>query len=249
MIQNFFLGIKSYSQAITFFSHPKIFKYVLRTAIVSLGLAILLFVGLLYFGIKGIMGATAIPENATDGQKLMDIIKAFLPFLIGLVAVFTLYKNIVITVCSPFLSSISAETEILLKGKEQVDESSWAQLMQEIWRGIRMALSTTFQELIITLPLLLLNFIPIIGNIAAFVLIFLVQSYFSGANNLDFTLERRRHGVAESLEIVKKNRALVTGSGFVFMLMMYIPFIGFFIAPALAVISATILYVQEVKTQ
>jgi CysZ protein len=247
MITNFLLGIKSYSKSANFFFHPNIFKYVVRTAIVSLALALLLGVILLYTGIKGIMDLTEIPENTPKLEVISRVISALLPFIIELVIVFTLYKNVVLTFCAPFLSSISSETEKLLRGEENAIESSWAQLLKEIWRGIRMALWATFQELIITLPLLLLNFIPVIGNIAAFVLIFLVQSYFSGANNLDFTLERRQHNVQESLTIIKKNKSLVTGSGFVFMLIMYIPLIGFIIAPALSVISATILYVEELQ--
>lgn len=247
MIKNFFLGISSYDKAFSLFFHPRIFKYVIRTAMVSLILAFVMFALIVYSGAQAIIGITSIPESASNVEKLSRVITEVFPLLIWLVIAFTLYKNIVLTVCSPFLSAISSETEVLLKGKEDVNESSWAQLLREIWRSIRMALWATFQELKYTLPLLLLNFIPIIGNFAAFILIFLVQSYFSGANNLDFTLERRKHDVRESLAIIKNNQALVTGSGAVFMLIMYIPFVGFLVAPALAVISATVLYVEEIK--
>lgn len=247
MIKEFFVGIASYNKAFSFLFRPALLRNVLYTGAISLALAFLMFVGIAILGVKAVSEITHIPKNAPESKSILAAFMALLPFIFSILLVFTLYKNVVLIFCSPFLSIISAKTEILLTGNENVNESSWKELMYEIWRGIRMALWASFQELKITLPLMLLNFIPVVGNIAAFASIFLVQSYFSGANNLDFTLERRKHNMEESVKIIHENRALVTGSGFIFMVLMYIPFIGFLIAPALAVISATILYVEDIQ--
>jgi CysZ protein len=92
-------------------------------------------------------------------------------------------------------------------------------------------------ELLLTLPIILIGFIPVVGIISS-VLLFLVQSYYAGFGNMDYTLERH-YKYAESIEFVKRNRGLAIGNGMIFMLMLLIPVIGIILVLPLSVTAAS----------
>src|SRR5690554_8052550 len=69
-------------------------------------------------------------------------------------------------------------------------------------------------------------------------LLFLVQSYYAGFGNMDYTLERH-FKYAESIQFVKKNRGLAIGNGIVFMLVLLIPVVGIILVLPLSVTAAS----------
>src|SRR5690606_39823194 len=105
------------------------------------------------------------------------------------------------------------------------------------WRGIRINVRYLLMELLLTLPMILIGFIPVMGIISS-VLLFLVQSYYAGFGNMDYTLERH-YKYSESIKFVKRNRGLAIGNGMVFMLMLLIPVIGIILVLPLSVTAAS----------
>jgi len=84
---------------------------------------------------------------------------------------------------------------------------------------------------------LLFGWIPVIGW--AFTLLsFLIQAYYAGFGNIDYTLERHL-SYKESIAFVKQNRGMAIGNGIIFMLFLLIPFIGFIFVLPLSVTAAT----------
>ena len=102
-------------------------------------------------------------------------------------------------------------------------------------------------ELLLTIPILLIGFIPIIG-IASSVLLFLVQAYYAGFGNMDYTLERH-FKYDESIKFVKQHRGLAVGNGIVFMLFLLIPVIGIILVLPLSVTAASTETVTLLKKQ
>ena len=92
-------------------------------------------------------------------------------------------------------------------------------------------------ELLLTIPIILIGFIPVIGIISS-VLLFLAQSYYAGFGNMDYTLERH-FKYRESIEFVKRNRGLAIGNGIVFMLVLLIPIVGIILVLPLSVTAAS----------
>jgi CysZ protein len=92
-------------------------------------------------------------------------------------------------------------------------------------------------ELLLTIPIILIGFIPVVGIISS-VLLFLVQSYYAGFGNMDYTLERH-YKYSESIQFVRRNRGLAIGNGIVFMLMLLIPFVGIILVLPLSVTAAS----------
>ena len=109
---------------------------------------------------------------------------------------------------------------------------------QQLIRGIRINIRNLAKELLITMPLLLLKFIPVVNIFSTFAL-FIVQAYYAGFGNIDYTLERH-FSYKESVLFVKRNRGIATGNGIVFMLFLLIPFIGVILVLPFSVTAATL---------
>jgi CysZ protein len=136
---------------------------------------------------------------------------------------------------APFMSPVSEKIEAHLIGKSHShrNTSNSAQL----WRGIRINVRNLGMELLLTIPILLISFIPVV-NILSSVLLFLVQSYYAGFGNMDYTLERHFE-VKESIQFVKRNRGVAIGNGIVFMAMLFIPVLGIILVLPLSVTAST----------
>ena len=108
---------------------------------------------------------------------------------------------------------------------------------EQLIRGIRINVRNLLKELLFMIPLLILSFIPLVGIVAT-VLIFLIQAYYAGFGNMDYTMERH-FKYKESILFVKKNRGVAIGNGIVFVAMLFIPIIGFMITLPLSVVAAS----------
>jgi len=69
-------------------------------------------------------------------------------------------------------------------------------------------------------------------------LLYLVQSYYAGFGNMDYTLERH-FKYSESVKFVRQNRGLAIGNGIVFMLVLLIPLVGIILVLPLSVTAAS----------
>lgn len=149
---------------------------------------------------------------------------------------FILYKHIIMALSAPFMSPVSEKIEAHLKGGIHTHRQTT--FSAQLWRGIRINGRNLGMELLLTIPILILGLIPIIGIIST-VLLFLVQAYYAGFGNMDYTLERH-YKYAESVNFVQKNRGQAIGNGIVFMLFLLIPFIGVILVLPLSVTAATV---------
>ena len=161
-----------------------------------------------------------------------EIVSAVLIIIIG----FILYKHIVMALSAPFMSPVSEKIEAHFKGGLHTHRDT--SFSQQLARGIRINVRNLGMELVLTLPILLLNFIPLVGSIIATFLLFLMQAYYAGFGNMDYTLERH-FGYKESINFVRASRGEAIGNGIVFMLFLLIPVIGVILVLPLSVTAAT----------
>jgi CysZ protein len=57
---------------------------------------------------------------------------------------------------------------------------------------------------------------------------------------LDYSCERHKLSPSQSIEYISKHKGLAIGNGMVFFLLHLVPFAGWLLAPAYAVVAATI---------
>lgn len=180
------------------------------------------------------------------GKETFYLISEILSGLLIILLGFILYKHIVLAFSAPFMSPVSEKIEAHLLGVERHQHRDTS-FSEQLWRGIRINVRNLLMELLLTIPILLIGFIPIIG-IFSTVVLFLVQAYYAGFGNMDYTLERH-FKYDESIQFVKQHRGLAIGNGIVFMLFLLIPFIGIIFVLPLSVTAASTETVALLKAQ
>ncbi|APX99003.1 EI24 domain-containing protein [Lacinutrix venerupis] len=245
MIKNIIKGIKAYTGAFSLISKLKLWKFFLVPVIISIITATI--IGLTAYSLSDNIGrfiAKIWPWE--KGIETFTSISSFLGAAIIIILGFILYKHIVMALSAPFMSPVSEKIETHLTGKHK-HEHRITSFKEQLWRGIRINVRNLLKEILFTIPLILISFIPVIGFVST-ILIFLVQAFYAGFGNIDYTLERH-FKYNESIAFVRKNRGFAIGNGIVFMLFLLIPFIGIIIVLPLSVIAATTQTVERIRNE
>ncbi|MBW2937177.1 EI24 domain-containing protein [Aureisphaera sp. CAU 1614] len=234
MFKNFFIGIKAYGGAFSLIGKLGLWRYFFVPILISIVTAF--SIGFLAWGLSDNIGQWIakiwVWEWGTETFKtISDIIAGIAIIAVGLI----LYKHIIMALSAPFMGAVSEKIEEHLIGKEVKQERS--QFLPLLWRGIRVNLRNLLMELLFTIPILLLGFIPIIGFIST-PLLFLVQAYYAGYGNMDYTLERH-FSYSKSNAFVRAHSGIATGIGSVFMLLLLIPILGIILVLPLSVTAAS----------
>jgi len=121
---------------------------------------------------------------------------------------------------------------------------SFSQLFKDILRGVKLAVRNSLWQTLYAVSLLILSFVPVVGWITP-VIALSIECYFYGFSMLDYSCERNKLSPSESIAFISHHRGLAVGNGVVFYLMHFIPILGWVLAPAYAVIAATISLYHE----
>lgn len=98
-------------------------------------------------------------------------------------------KYILLIILSPWLAFISEKTAQVNAGQQVV--FSWAQLINDEWRGVLISMRNFIYELGINLTVLLVSlFFPLITPLA-FVINLYVGAYFYGFSMMDYACKRK----------------------------------------------------------
>jgi CysZ protein len=150
---------------------------------------------------------------------------------------FSLFKYLFLIIGSPVFAYLSEKTESILEGKDFPFDLK--QLLHDVGRGIRLALRNTLWQTVYVVSLLLLSLFPVAGWITPVIALF-VECYFYGASMLDYSLERHKLTYAQSVSYISRHKGLAIGNGLMFFLMHGFIIIGWVLAPAYAVVAATL---------
>ena len=143
---------------------------------------------------------------------------------------------IIIMLMSPVFAILSEKTEEMLTGNKYPFNAE--QMMRDVVRGILIAFRNMFIEFGYMIVIYVLGFfVPIIGGIVGTIMLFFLASYFYGFAFIDYTNERRRMTLKQSVAFMRTNKGLVIGNGIVFSTAMFFPFCGTFIAGFVAILS------------
>ena len=243
MLKNISIGIKAYFGAFSLISKLKLWKFFVIPMLISFVTAISIF-----------GSAYALSDNIGDfiskawvwdwGKETFSTISNFIGGLIIVVIGLILFKHIIMALSAPFMSPVSEKIESHLTGNKAHSHRNTS-FIEQLWRGIRINGRNLIMELLLTIPILLLKFIPIV-NIFSTILLFLVQAYYAGFGNMDYTLERH-FKYKESVQFVQKNRGLAIGNGIVFILFLLIPIVGVILVLPLSVTAATLKTVEALE--
>ena len=250
MLKEIVIAIQSYSKAHYFISKHRLWKWIILPGLLY---AVLFVIGM-YFFWQSANGAISYLSELFGIDKWLhrqqSSVLSFLFILAGIVVrlilvffYFSLFKYIFLIMGSPLFAYLSERTEAIIEEKEF--SFSFKQLLKDAARGIRLALRNGLWQTVYSVSILLLSLFPIIGWITPLISLF-VECYYYGFSMLDYSCERHGLSPSASIEFIGKRRGLAIGNGLVFYLIHALPVIGWILAPAYAVVAATIsLYHQQ----
>jgi CysZ protein len=186
-------------------------------------------------------------DGAYVGLIIALVLKILLWFISG-----TFSKYVTLIVLSPLFALLSEKTEEKLTGK--TFPFSFFQLLKDVGRGILISLRNMFFEylFIIGAFLLAILFPPSAFITTPFVL--LVSWYFTGFTMLDYSSERHKFGIRQSINFIQRNKGYACGIGFVYWLLTFFSFfplsiLSIVFAPVVVVIGATMTFIKINDTQ
>ncbi len=253
MLKEIVISIQAYFKAHEFIQKHKLWKWILIPGILY---AVLFGVSMYFFS----QSATAVIEYLSTEtglqswiNKLQDSWIGFLfamggviLWLVLMLLYFSLFKYIWLIIGSPVFSFLSEKTASIIEGK--TFDFQLKQYLSDVVRGVRVAARNTLWQTVYIISIILLSLFPFIGWASPMIAIAL-ECYYYGFSMLDYSCERQKMSVEKSIDFIGKHKGLAIGNGIVFYLLHCIIIVGWVVAPAYAVIAATISMHQIEKKQ
>ncbi|RLD26708.1 MAG: hypothetical protein DRI54_02370 [Bacteroidetes bacterium] len=250
-IKEFILGISAYSSALSFIAKNKLSYFYLAPLLIAILFWITGFVGISYFS-EWLNALFNDWFGVTVNETSFDFIRDYKDFISGtgkilitiilkilmLYLVFRLNKYITLILISPVLAYLSEKVEYILTGIEY-PFNFWP-FIKDVWRGILIAIRNMMIEFVIIIALWVLTFfIPILLPFTTVILIG-VSAYFYGFSMIDYTNERKKINLSDSVKYIRKHKGYAIGNGLVYHVVTLIPFVGIVVAPITAAVAATL---------
>ncbi|MBF36958.1 MAG: hypothetical protein CL838_07270 [Crocinitomicaceae bacterium] len=243
-------GISGYSEALSFIFTKKLWFYFFFPLVLNLVLFILGFrlVDELSTSINEWVNSFLTDPEGEFGWliSLLNSVIYWVVWLTTKVVFFIIFSYIggyaTMIVLSPILAILSEKTASIITGKKYPFDI--LQLTRDIVRAILIALRNMLIQLAFLIGFFIISFIPIVGWLISFVGNFLVASYFYGFAFIDYTNERNRLSLKQSIQFVRTNKWFAIGIGTIFALCFMVPLIGGIIASfacIVSVVAATII--------
>lgn len=243
MIANFFTALAAYPRALQLISKLRLWKYVFLPGLMGILLAIAIFS--LAYGLSDDLGGWLVRWYPWETgrpivAKIADVFGGLLILAVGLIV----FKQLVMIVTGPFMSSLSEKVEQHLLYEKIASSNSLKITGYQLVRGVRIAFRNLFWELFFTIVLLLLGLIPFFSPLSI-VGVFLVQAYYFGFGNFDFALERHL-GASDTIHFVKQHKGMALGNGILTTLVL-MTVVGFLFILPIGVVAATIETSKKMK--
>ena len=239
LVKDFWIGIVAYFKAFQFVFDRGMWWYFLIPIAISVGL---------YFG--GDLTFDYFKDNSfldsiknKDFSDLRTDAESYNFLLLGIQSliiyiVLKLNKYVVLIAMTPILTGLSAKTERLLT--ENRYPFSVKQFFRDIERAIRINIRNMLHQMvwIVLWYIAAFSYPPL--QVGTPIYLFVIGFFYYGFSLLDYSMERQRLNVEESVKLVRKHGLLAFSLGGMFSLIWTIPYAGAVFAPILGVIAATI---------
>lgn len=156
--------------------------------------------------------------------------------------IFTLVANLI---GAPFNGLLAERVETHLTGKGSEPSPSWLTLAKSLPRQMGSEIRKLLYLFVCIVPLLLLQFVPVINFVAPF-LLFLFGAWMFALEYIDYPLGNHGAMFKEVRRTMRSRRRVAYGFGSMVAVISMIPIVNLFIMPV-AVAGATALYVDYLR--
>ncbi len=243
MIRDLLDGAFSYFRAVKIIGRLGLWGYVLIPGLLSVLLA-LAVVSAAWGWSDDVGGFLTRYWPFEWGSSVVATVSQVFGGLIIALAGLLLFKHLILILSGPFMSPLSEKVEAWLAGYDEPLHFEATDILKQLLRSIVLGVRNAALEILLSVPLLLLGLIPLLTPLAT-ALIFVVQAYYAGFGNMDFTLERH-FMVRRSIRFVRRHRWLAVGNGAVYLLLL-LTGLGFLVALPLGVVAATVETVKRLE--
>lgn len=246
MLKEIVIAVQSWGEAHRFIQTHRLFKWIIIPGIIY---TLLFIVGMLFFWqssdsviswVSSKLGVEAwLQKERSEWLSFLFVMTGMMLRLILVLFYFSFFKYLILIIGSPVFAYLSEKTEAIIEGKEH--SFNWSDLKKDCIRSIKLALRNGGWQSVYLIALILLSLVPVIGWITP-VIALLMECYYFGFSMLDYSFARANLTPAQSIAFTGRHKGLAIGNGLLF----YIMHIVIILAPAYAVIAAT-LSVHKVK--
>ncbi len=246
MLKEIVIAAQSWEDARLFIQKHRLFKWIIIPGIIY---AILFIVGMFFFWssandviswISSQLGIeTWLQKERSEWLSFLFVMTGMMLRLILVLFYFSFFKYLILIIGSPVFAYLSEKTEAIIEGKEHL--FNWKDLKKDCLRSIKLAVRNCGWQSVYLIALILLSLIPVIGWITP-VIALLMECYYFGFSMLDYSFARAGFTPAQSIAFTGRHKGLAIANGLIF----YIMHIIIVLAPAYAIIAAT-LSVHKVK--
>ena len=241
----FIKGIFSYKEAIVFLLNHKLMYFLLFPILFNFFLSSLFFYFLemgsnylhdqVLFFINSMVGPDVLYGGVISKVISISLWMFSKIFFLFLFLIFSGYITIIIL--SPIFTFLSEKIAAIKNGHNY--SFKFLQFFKDIFRAGVIAIRNIFIQFILMLFFFLLGFVPLIGWAISIFGNVIVTSYFYGFSFMDFSNERNKLSIKESVNFIRKNGGIAIGIGLIFYCCLLIPLAGSFLASLLSIISLT----------
>ncbi|MEO7983518.1 MAG: EI24 domain-containing protein [Bacteroidota bacterium] len=246
MLKEIVIAVQSWGEAHRFIREHRLFKWIIIPGIIY---TILFIAGMLVFwqSSDGVISwisrqlsiETWLQKERSEWLSFLFVMTGMMLRLVLVLFYFSLFKYLILIIGSPVFAYLSEKTEAIIEGKEHL--FNWPDLKKDCIRNIKLSLRNSGWQAVYLISLILLSLIPVIGWITPIIAL-LMECYYFGFSMLDYSFARINFTPAQSIAFTGRHKGLAIGNGLLF----YIMHIVIVLAPAYAVIAAT-LSIHKVK--
>jgi len=247
LLKEIVIAVQSWGEAHRFIQKHRLFKWIIIPGIIY---TILFIAGMLFFwrssdtviswASRQLSIEAWLQKERSEWLSFLFVMMGMMLRLIMVLFYFSLFKYLILIIGSPVFAYLSEKTEAIIENKEH--SFNWPELKKDCIRNSKLALRNCGWQSLYLVTLILLSLIPVVGWITPIIAL-LMECYYFGFSMLDYSFARVNFTPAQSAALTGRHKGLAIGNGFLF----YIMHIVIILAPAYAVIAAT-LCVHKVKT-
>jgi CysZ protein len=223
---------------------PRLWRYVLIPMLVNLLVGLTLYAGLLFTGLRAIDGLVAgLPGWAAVLGALLRLL-----LIVGLlIATGFVLVRFGVVLGSPWYTRLSAELELIRGGQPLPEQAAGLPVMlRDLGRALAFELRKLLLVVAIGALLLLLNLIPVAGQVLATAGWIALGATITCLDFLDYPLERRLLSFRAKLRVIRDSLPASAGFGLACLALVSIPFVNLISIP-LCVVAGTLFYCDRIN--
>lgn len=240
---NFIFGFFYPFRCVKLFSkYPKLILYSIVPVIINL----IIYGTIFFYTYSYVTGKAAGIIESNEFHNLlfviMNIIMKTISFLLVLLICYFAFVIFGGIVAAPFNEKISA----LIEEKEYFQKAENDRgALEEALISIREELKKILFYIAVMIPVLLINFIPMIGNTVSLVTGSIFSFYYNSLDYMDYPLSRRLVSFRDKLRITGSEKTLTAGFGAAAFILTFLPVINVLFNPLLVAAGTSLFYKKE----